>query len=439
MKIKNISAKFILIFVLTLVSGLSVAQQVQQRFPKPDFQTEYTRPDIHITDARSQVLEYVDLFVLFIALSLASYFAIKKRSRKHIFILLLFSLIYFGFYREGCVCSVGSIQNVAFAIFNNGYAVPVTVILFFVLPLVFTLFFGRTFCSSVCPLGAIQEVVNFKQSKVPVTLFTVLGILPYLYLGLALLFAANGAGFIICQYDPFIGFFRFGATFNMLIFGFAILLLGTVVARPYCRFLCPYGVLLNWMSYLSKRHATITPDNCNNCRLCETSCPVEAIKIPEEPKAAPDKKKETKKFLRLFVLLPILMIAVGYTGSKLNTKLAKQHFTVWLADQIQQEDAGIITETSEETEAFRSSGKKKEKLFAEAAVIQNNFETGGWILGALLTLILFVKIINLSIKRKREFYEIDKGNCISCGKCFIYCPYEKVRLGILSPEEVDNY
>lgn len=438
MKIKSLLLKLVVICGIFFVCSSTLAQ-VQQRFPKPDFQTEYTRPDIHITDARSQMLEYLDVFVLFLTLSLASYFAIKKRSRRNIFILLLFSLIYFGFYREGCVCSVGSIQNVTFAIFNNGYVVPFTVILFFLLPLVFTLFYGRTFCSSVCPLGAIQEVVNFKHTKLPVWLSTILSVLPYLYLGLALLFAANGAGFIICQYDPFIGFFRFGATFNMLIFGFALLLLGTVVARPYCRFLCPYGVVLSWMSHLSRKHATITPDYCNNCRLCESSCPVDAIRIPEEGKAATDKKKETKKFLMLFVLVPVIMFATGYIGSKLNVELSKQHFTVWLAEQIQLENEGIITEQSEDTKAFRSSGKKTEDLFSEAKMIQDNFETGGWILGALLSLVLCIKVINLSIKRKREKYEIDKGACIGCGKCFIYCPYEKVRLGILSPEEVDNY
>ena len=431
--------KLLIIVLVLLVNCSSLFGQVKQRFPKPEFQTEYSRPDIYLTDARAQYLEYIDLFVLFIALSLASYFAIKQRSRRNIFILLLVSLGYFGFFREGCVCPVGSVQNVTFAMFNNGYYVPITIVLFFVLPLVFALFYGRVFCSSVCPLGAIQDVVNFKNTKLPVSLNTFLGIIPYLYLGLALLFAANGAGFIICQYDPFVGFFRFGASFNMLLFGFSLLLLGTVVARPYCRFLCPYGVLLKWMSYLSKKHVTITPDYCNNCRLCEDSCPVDAIQLPEEMPKAKDKKSETKKFIYLFVLLPVLMFAGGWIGSKMNVQLSKQHFTVWLTEQIELENQGVISEPSEETKAFRSSGKKFDELKSEALQIQENFVIGGWILGAVIVLILFFKFVNLTIKQKREKYEIDKSECVSCGKCFIYCPYEKVRLGILSPDEVDNY
>lgn len=114
----------------------------------------------------------------------------------------------------------------------------------------------------------------------PTWLETPLRLLPYLYLGLAVLFAATGAGFIICQYDPFVGFFRFSATFNIIIFGLFLLLLGTVVARPYCRYLCPLSVLLNWFSRVSRKHVNITPSECNLCRLCEESCPFEAINMP---------------------------------------------------------------------------------------------------------------------------------------------------------------
>jgi len=429
----------ILLFLFFSCSSFSSFAQVEERFPKPDFQTDYTRPEIHLTDARSQTLEYIDTFVLFICLSLASCFAIKQRSRRYIFLLTLFSLGYFGFYREGCVCPVGSIQNVALALFNSGYVIPVSIIIFFMLPLFFTLLFGRTFCSSVCPLGAIQDIVIFKNTKIPVKVSAILSLLPYLYLGLALLFAINEAGFIICQYDPFVGFFRFGATFNMLIFGSSLLLLGTFISRPYCRFLCPYGVLLNWMSFLSKKHVTITPNKCNNCRLCEASCPVDAIKIPVEIDAIVNKRRETKKIIILFILLPLIIVGSGWIVSILNVHLSKQHFTVWLSEQIEMENKGQITVQSSETRAFRASGKSQKILYQEADQIRDNFRNGGWILGGLLSLILFIKLVNLSIKKKRPVYEIDKGACISCGKCFIYCPYEKVRLGIITPEEVENY
>ena len=169
----------IFLVVLLLLSPLFVLSQVQERFPKPDFQSDYIRPDLLTPVPRAMVLEYMDIFILVAALFLATYFAHKQRSRRNIFLLMVFALAYFGFYRKGCVCSVGAIQNVSLALFNPAYVIPVSVIVFFVLPLVFALFYGRTFCAAVCPLGAIQDAVVLKPINVPEWLASLLGIFPY--------------------------------------------------------------------------------------------------------------------------------------------------------------------------------------------------------------------------------------------------------------------
>ncbi len=427
---KHVTALFILFFNPSLVFA-----QVVERFPKPDFQTDYTRPILQTPEPRSQFIEYFDLFVLIAALSLASYFALKLRSRKKMFLLMVFSLIYFGFYRKGCICPVGSIQNVCLALFDSGYTIPLTVIAFFALPLVFTLFFGRTFCAAVCPLGAIQDAVILKPTSVSPWLAQVLGIFPYIYLGLAILFAATGAGFVICQYDPFVGFFRFGATFNMIFLGISMLILGTVIARPYCRFLCPYGILLNWMSRLSIWHASISPTECINCRLCEESCPFGAINKPTE-EIPINSRKGIKLLAILFIMIPIIVVSSGWVISRLYIPLSRQHFTVSLAEEIQLENSGKRTETTDETKAFRASGKLTEELFAEARVIQHKFKIGGWILGGFLGFIFCLKLINLTIYRRQIEYNTDTGTCFSCARCFSYCPVEQVRLGKMDPDEL---
>jgi ferredoxin len=384
---------FTILFVFPLL-GLS---QVPERFPKPDFQTDYTRPDLLTPMPRAAALEYIDIFVLVAALSLATYFAHKQRSRRNIFLLMVFSLAYFGFYRKGCVCSIGAIQNVSYGVFNPAYVIPLSVIVFFILPLVFTLFYGRTFCAAVCPLGVIQDAVILKPTRVPSQLENVLGVLPYVYLGLAVLFAATGAGFIICQYDPFIGFFRFGADFNMVILGMSMLLLGTVLARPYCRYLCPYGVLLNWLSRLSKKHVRITPDECNNCRLCEESCPFGAIKKPDEDIPLETKQVDVKRLAVVFILLPVVVLGSGWIGSRLNEPLSRGHATVSLAEEILLENAGKRTEMTNATKAFRASGKPTEELFAEARTIQDSFRVGGWIVGGFIGLVVCLKLIGLFV------------------------------------------
>lgn len=419
-----------------LLSPIVLLSQVQERFPKPDFQSGYVRPDLLTPAPRAAVWEYLDIFVLVAALSLATYFAHKQRSRRSLFLLMVFSLIYFGFYRKGCVCSVGAVQNVSYALFNPAYIIPVSIIVFFVLPLVFTLFYGRTFCAAVCPLGAIQDAVVLKPVNVPHWLATLLGVLPYVYLGLAVLFAATGAGFIICQYDPFVGFFRFGADFNMVILGMSMLLLGTVVARPYCRFLCPLGVLLNWMSRISRRHVRITPDECNNCRLCEESCPFGAIKKADEENQPIKREGDVRRLAAILVLSPVIILGSGWIGSRLEAALSRLHPTVSLAEEILLENSGKSTEMSDATKAFRASGKPSEELFAEARSIQIQFRRGGWVLGAFVGLVLFLKIIGLFVRQRQKEYDVDKGACFSCGRCFAYCPYEQVRLGQMTPEEL---
>ncbi len=425
---------FIVVYLLLL--PLAGWAQIQERFPRPDFETDYTRPDLTTPEPRSQALEFLDLSVLIAALSLAAYFAHKLRSRRKIFLLMVFCIIYFGFYRKGCICPIGSIQNVSLAMFDTTYVIPITVIAFFAIPLIWALFFGRTFCAAVCPLGAVQDAVVLKPVKVRPWLAHVLGLLPYLYLGLAVLFAATGAGFIICEYDPFVGFFRFGASFNIILFGSFLLLLGTVVARPYCRFLCPYGVLLNWMSRLAKWHVKITPTKCINCRLCEESCPFGAITKPGETVYQENREVGIKRLMLQFVLLPLIVLSSGWVVSRLNVPLSGQHPVVSLAEEILLENAGVQTEMTDETKAFRESGQPTAELFDEAAKIRGQFRTGGWFLGGFIGLILSIKLVNLSVFRRRPEYDVDTGNCLSCGRCFSYCPYEQERLGLISREQL---
>ena len=58
---------------------------------------------------------------------------------------------------------------------------------------------------------------------------------------------------LICQYDPFVPLFRLNGPGYMLFLGGVLLATGLLIGRPYCRFLCPYGVLLRLLSPFSGR------------------------------------------------------------------------------------------------------------------------------------------------------------------------------------------
>lgn len=411
---------------ILLLCGLfaSLNSYGEFRFPMPEFSTGYEHPPVHVPSP-SNTLAGWDIAVLVGCLALASYLVIKRRKRREIFLLTLFALIFFGFWRKGCVCSVGSVQNIMAGIFDSDFGVPLVVLIFFAAPLVFALFFGRVFCAAVCPLGAIQEAVAVRPVKVPPVVEKVLSIIPYIYLGLTALSVAMGAGFIICQYDPFVGFFRLGAGFNMVIFGLILLLIGIFVARPYCRFLCPYGVLLNWCSRLSRKHTTITPSNCIPCDLCADSCPYNAILEPSAPEPSEDRRQGKSRLGKIVLLVPLMVLIGIGVGSLLREPLSRMHPTVRLAERVAGEELGRYSELTIDSETFRSSDQPVTELYDDASEIKQGFGIGGRWLGGFIGLVIGFKLIAVSIHRTRTGYEPDRGTCFSCGRCYKYCPVEE--------------
>lgn len=240
----------------------------------------YKTPAVQKPKPRDYWLQVSDVFLLGAAMGMAVWLVVKRRKRQWAVGLSIASLAYFGFYREGCICPIGSIQNVAVALVDPKYSIPMVVTLTFVLPLVVALFYGRAFCGGVCALGAIQELVLLKPVQVPPRLDRALGLLKYVYLAMAIVLAVKPAlarEFLICRFDPFVGFFRRNGPPEMLMLGGGFLLLGMFVGRPYCRYLCPYGGLLAWCTRLSRRGVTITPDKELDCGLCTNACPYGAI------------------------------------------------------------------------------------------------------------------------------------------------------------------
>ncbi len=222
----------------------------------------------------------VDAAALVGGLSLMTWLVLKRRSRTGVVVLAVGSLAYFGFWRQGCICPIGAIQNVAAALVDKSCVVPAIAVLFFFAPLLFAMIFGRVFCAGVCPFGAMQDLVLLRPVQVPRRVDRVLGGVKYVYLAAAVWYAVRPAAerdFIICRFDPFVGFFRFNGPGYMLIAGGALLVMGVFVGRAYCRYLCPYGALLAIVSRLSWKSVKISPARELDCGLCTGACPYGAI------------------------------------------------------------------------------------------------------------------------------------------------------------------
>jgi ferredoxin len=173
---------------------------------------------------------------------------------------------------------------------------------------------------------------------------------------------------------------------------------------------------------------TITPDECVQCRLCEDSCPFGAVREPTTDWSPRDLESGKKRLALLLLLLPVLVFVGGWAGSSLKTVISRAHPTVRLAERIYLEETSAVEETTDASSAFRATGNEIKGLYEEASNIRARFELGGWILGGFVGIVIGLKLLGLSVSRRRTDYEADRASCLACGRCFSYCPREHVML-----------
>jgi len=184
----------------------------------------------------------------------------------------------------------------------------------FVVVILFTFLFGRVYCSSVCPMGTLQDIISFISKKLNNKKYYELkkgyGILRYSVLAGAIISLFTGSIILINFLDPFSNsgkiftnlfrpvlilvnnFAAFGlGKFNVYwlypveirgmsytAIGFSLIVLGTVGfmsytrGRLFCNSICPVGTVLGIMSKYSFFRIGIDKDNCISCNLCEKVC-----------------------------------------------------------------------------------------------------------------------------------------------------------------------
>ena len=169
-------------------------------------------------------------------------------------------------------------------------------------------------------------------------------------------------------------------------------------------------------------HLTITPAECSKCRLCEESCPYDAILPSNTEQTAETPEKSRKRFILYFLFIPLFALAGGYLFKNLSPALSGVNSTVRLAREIRYEKESGIKAVTKSALAFKEAGQTEADLFAQEEYIINRFRKMSPWAGIFLGVSLGIGMVALSIRSRRTEYKPDQGKCYSCGRCFKYCP-----------------
>jgi ferredoxin len=196
----------------------------------------------------------------------------------------------------------------------------------FILIIAINLIWGRVYCSFICPLGILQDVISFIAKKVKrlkrykYVYQKPLSWLRYGFLGLFIVGLLSGLTVIVSLLDPYSIFGRISSgVFRPLVVKgnnmavsilqkfdiytlfhvdlkpqhwsvFAVslffLILITVLSvnngRLFCNTVCPVGTFLGLISKWSIFKISIDKETCTSCKLCERVCKAGCINIPDQ-------------------------------------------------------------------------------------------------------------------------------------------------------------
>ena len=143
-------------------------------------------------------------------------------------------------------------------------------------------------------------------------------------------------------------------------------------------------------------------------------------------------KQGVRRLAVLVPLVPALMLAGAGLGWLAQTPLSRLHPAVQQAERVWADERGDAATV--ESRAFAAAGTPSAALYAAAESVRRQMRYGGTLLGAFLGLCLGGKLVALSVRRTRRDYEPDRSICLSCGRCFSFCPREKLRRRPLRPD-----
>ncbi len=201
----------------------------------------------------------------------------KTRPARPLF--LMGSLVIFGFINGGCPCIISSFQN--FILLGLGAEFKIHTILWFVGIVAVTYLFGRVWCGWICHLGALQEFIYssdrfdfFKGKRAQ----EIMRWIRYVLFAALIIQLISTKEILFNRVDPFKVAFNLSSYYTAGWILLGILLISSLfVYRPFCRAVCPVGLLLGWTNRLPGASIIGRNKHCTGCLSCRKVCRTQAI------------------------------------------------------------------------------------------------------------------------------------------------------------------
>lgn len=208
---------------------------------------------------------------------LAAIFMKYPTTRKLRILFLVIALVFLGFYRGGPGV-ISSFQNTWLAITGAELNWQAMVLFLGLLPI--TYFAGRVFCGWVCFLGAIQEFLYNDKIKILQSdkAQYVMRIIRGVALVVLIIQLVITPRLLWQEIGPFrVAVNLFSANITGYILLGIILVSSVFIYRPFCKMLCPVGLLLGLIAKIPGASVLGINSSCSGCKICNDSCRINAI------------------------------------------------------------------------------------------------------------------------------------------------------------------
>lgn len=318
-----------------------------------------------------------------------------------------------------------------------------------VLLILLTLVFGRVYCSVICPMGVLQDVISWlsgqrKKKKYRFSYSPAKNILRYTVLTLFVIAVIAGIGSFVALLAPYSSYGRIAnnlfapiyqwvnnvfayfaeraesyafyetsvwmkslPTFVIAVVTFiAIVVLAWRNGRTYCNTICPVGTVLGFLSRFALFRISIDTEKCNACGLCSRKCKAACI----------DGKRHTVDYSRCVACMDCLdtckhgAISYRWFKQETQTKNAEQTRSVD-KEQINEARRSFLTATAILATATTLKAQEKKVDGGLAAIEDKKIPKRA------------TPILPPGALSARDFAR----HCTACQLCVSVCPNEVLR------------